>query len=154
MKVTFEDRIARTGKIKVGAAAVIFSPDGEKILLTRRTDNGQWCLPGGGMDPGESISETVIREVWEETGLHVEIEKLIGVYTNPHMLIEYEDGNRWHLVAFTFQTRVTGGQLGLSNETTEVDYFTPAEITELDLLPQHRQRIADILEQQPMPFIR
>jgi 8-oxo-dGTP pyrophosphatase MutT (NUDIX family) len=45
--------------------------DGERLLLTKRSDNGQWCLPGGGIDPGERPAEAAEREVLEETGLTV-----------------------------------------------------------------------------------
>ena len=48
------------------ASAVIFGKESERVLLTRRTDNGLWCLPGGGMDAGESATEACVREVFEE----------------------------------------------------------------------------------------
>ena len=83
------DRVGQNGAIRVGihllrietlpgCSAVIFDKNREKILLTRREDNNQWCIPGGGMEPGESASETCIREVEEETGLQVTIKRLIG----------------------------------------------------------------------------
>lgn len=153
-KIIFGDRIGKTAHLMVGCSAVIFDQAREKILLTRRTDNGLWCLPGGRMDPGESVAETCLREVWEETGLEAKIERLIGVYTSPDHLIEYADGNRFQLVAFNFEVTPTGGKLGLSNETTEVGYFTPAEIEALDLMEHHRLRIEDALLGQTAAFYR
>ena len=85
-------RIGRAGKLSPGASALIFDQSTGNVLLTRRQDNGRWCLPGGGMDPGESAAEACIREVFEETGLEVKVKRLVGIYTSPDILIEYPDG--------------------------------------------------------------
>ena len=148
------DRIGRLGRLMVGCSAVIFDPAGAKILLTRRRDNGRWCLPGGQMEAGESVTEACAREVWEETGLRVEVGRLVGVYSNPHRLLEYADGNRFQVVGLTFLAVPVGGTLGLSDETTEAGYFTPAEIAALDLIEPHRDRIADVLAGQAAAFVR
>ena len=153
-KVIAGDRIGRTATIRTGCSAVIFDESRERILLTRRADNGQWCLPSGGMDAGESVTETCEREVREETGLEVRVVRFIGVYSSPHRIVQYADGNRFQIVAFSFEAEVTGGQLTLSNETTEFGYFTPAEIETLDLMELHHERIADALAQQEQPFVR
>jgi ADP-ribose pyrophosphatase YjhB (NUDIX family) len=153
-KYLYGERIGKTAQIRVGASAIIFDESGQKILLTRRTDNGRWCLPGGQMDAGESIEETCVREVFEETGLHVEVTRLIGVYTTPHRITTYDDGNRWQLVSFSFVARVTGGTPGLSNETTEYGYFSPEEMAGLDLMEAHQERIADLLSDQQATLIK
>ena len=153
-KIITEHRIGRSGTIRVGCSAVIFDKDQKKILLTRREDNNQWCLPSGGMEPGESASETCIREVEEETGLQVEIRRLIGVYTTPHELVVYRDGNKIQLVALCFEAEIVGGELRLSCETTEYGYFSYQEIQELDLLLNHVQRIKDAYSGEMATFIR
>ena len=153
-KLLFGDRIGRTAQLRVGCSATIFDSTGQRILLTRRTDNGRWCLPGGGMDPGESAAECCEREVWEETGLRVWVTRLLGVYSSPHRVATYADGNRWQFVSLNFAVEVVGGDLGLSDETTEVGWFTPAEIESLDLMEHHRERIADALMQQAEAFVR
>ena len=147
-------RIGQNGTLRVGCSAVIFDKDREKILLTRREDNNQWCLPGGGMEPGESASETCIREVEEETGLQVRIKRLIGVYTTPDELIVYRDGNKIQLVAMCFEAEIVGGELQLSSETTEYGYFSYQEIQELDLLLNHARRIKDAYSEEMTTFIR
>ena len=81
------DRIGREGKLSPGASALIFDQSTGNVLLTRRQDNGRWCLPGGGMDPGESAAEACIREVFEETGLEVKVKRLVGISTSPDILI-------------------------------------------------------------------
>ena len=69
-------------RLGVGANAIIFDDDGG-ILLEKRSDNGWWGLPGGHVEIGESAQDAVVREVLEETGLVVEIMRLVGVYSHP-----------------------------------------------------------------------
>ena len=154
MQILQGPRIGKGTSLMVGCAAVIFAENRSKILLTRRADNGRWCLPGGRLDSGENASECCIREVREETGLEAEIVKLVGIYTSPDMVVQYKDGNRHQLVAMCFECEITGGKLGLSNETTEFGWFTPKEIESMDLVEHHRSRIADAVENQALPFIR
>jgi ADP-ribose pyrophosphatase YjhB (NUDIX family) len=137
------ERIAAQGKLGIGCSAFILDASGRKVLLTRRTDNGRWCLPGGWMEAGESVAEACAREVREETGLEVQVGRLIGVYSSPHRMVTYADGNQYHLVGLFFAAEVVGGTLGLSNETTEWGYFSPAEVETLDLMEHHRERVLD-----------
>ncbi len=130
---------------RVGANAVIFDDLG-RILLTRREDNGLWCLPGGHMDLGEMLMDTVIRETEEETGLVVEVDRLVGVYSKPYPGFRFKDPRKQIVVA-TFVCRATGGEVRLSNETTDVKYFDPGELP-ADMLPGHETRIRDALSGQ------
>ena len=82
------ERIGKTAIVRPGADAIIFDESRENVLLTRRSDNGRWCLPGGLMVPGESAQETCIREALEETGLQVQVARLVGIYTSPDLSIE------------------------------------------------------------------
>jgi ADP-ribose pyrophosphatase YjhB (NUDIX family) len=137
------DRIAREGAVLLACAAVVFDDGREKLLLTRRSDNGRWCLPGGHFEAGESVTEAAVRETKEETGLDVEVIRLIGVYSDPNRVLEYGDGNRYHLVALTFEARVVGGELTVSDETTEFMWCDPAALDGLDVMEHHLERIAD-----------
>jgi len=153
-KLVHGDRVGRLGKVSVGCAAVIFDAARRQVLLTRRADNARWCLPGGQLEAGESAAEACAREVEEETGLRVRIGKLVGVYTDPHLLIEYPDGNRFHLVSLCFEADVIDGSLGLSDETTDFGYFTRDEIERLDVMEHHRARIVDAFAGQAAAFVR
>lgn len=153
-KVLFGDRIGREGRLRLGCSAVILDETRQKILLTRRTDNGQWCLPGGGMEPGESAAEACAREVWEETGLRVRILRLAGVYSDPDQLIVYPDGTKIQVVALNFEAAVTGGELGLSDETTAFGYFSLDEAAQMDIIGHHLQRIHDTLLDQVAAIIK
>jgi ADP-ribose pyrophosphatase YjhB (NUDIX family) len=150
----YGERIGRTAQLKLGTSAIILDEAGDNILLTRRTDNGRWCLPGGAMDPGESLEECCIREVWEETGLIVRVVRLLGTYSTPHRVTYYEDGQRWQIVTTNFLAEITGGTLGVSNETTAVGFFSSQEIAAMDLVDPHRERIQDFFAGQGAAFIR
>ena len=106
------------------------------------------------MDTGESIEETCVREVLEETGLQVRVTRLVGVYTSPDLIIEYPDGNLIQPVAFSFEAEVTGGELALSEETTAYGYFTLDEIDSLDFMELHRGRVQDALQKREAAFIK
>jgi ADP-ribose pyrophosphatase YjhB (NUDIX family) len=153
-KIIEGDRIGKLGELAMGCSATIFDAARQKILLTRRSDNGRWCLPGGRMESGESVVETCIRETLEETGLEVRIIRLLGVYSSPHRLVEYSDGNRYQIVALNFEAEPIGGTLSLSDETTEYGYFTPEEIWQMDVMETHVERLKDLLSGQPLPFVR
>lgn len=148
------ERVGRQGKIRTGCSAIIFDARHEKILLTRRTDNGLWCLPGGGIDPGESASEACVREIREETGLNARVTRLIGVYSSPDWLVEYPDGNKVQIVALSFEAEALEGDLSTNSEVSEFGYFTPQEIEHLDVMLNHVQRIKDALENQGAAFVR
>ncbi len=147
------DRLGKQGQLRLGCSAIIFD-ENKRVLLTRRTDNGQWCLPGGGMDSGESAAEACIREVMEETGLHVRVKRLVGVYSDPNQLIIYPDGNKVFVVALSFEVEIIGGELGLSNETTEVGYFMLKEMESITMLGNHKSRIEDALANQAEAYVK
>ncbi|MGV2883670.1 NUDIX domain-containing protein [Paenibacillus taichungensis] len=100
-----------TSRIVVTGGAIIRDHMG-RILLQKRSDYGDWGLPGGGMEPGESIEETMIREVKEETGLDVSSYELASIYTGEKMKYTYPDGNEVVFVMFLFNvTAELGGKL-------------------------------------------
>jgi 8-oxo-dGTP pyrophosphatase MutT (NUDIX family) len=140
-------------QIRPGVAAVIFA--GEAVLLQRRDDNGKWGLPGGSVEPGESVHAAVVREVWEETGLTVEPVRLIGVYSDPanHQVITYPDGNVIHYVSSVFECVVRGGTLACGVESLDLGWFPPDALPD-DTLPISRIRIADALARQVGAFVR
>ncbi len=153
-KVIRGDRIGRSGVLRPGCSATIFDVSGERVLLTRREDNGIWCLPGGGMDAGESAAEACAREVLEETGLVVRVGRLVGVYSTPHMIVEYAGGDRIQPLSLNFLAEPIGGELGLSDETTDVGYFTREEMKGMGVREHHIQRIDDAIAGAETAFVR
>ena len=144
-QVLYGPRLGKEGKIRLGTSAIIFNAEG-KFLLTKREDNGQWCLPGGAVESGESLAEACEREVLEETGLSVRVKRLVGVYSHPDQLVVYKDGHKAHIVAIHFEAVLIGGEPGLSNETTDFGYFTLEDMQGMEMLGRHRERILDTLE--------
>lgn len=149
MRIRIGERIGKAGVLRPGASAIIFDEARERILMTQREDNSRWCLPGGGMDPGESAAEACVREVLEETCLEARATRLVGIYTTPDLLIEYPDGNKTQPVAFSFEAEITGGKLGLSDETIAFGWYTVAEIEAMDTMEHHVTRIHDAVKNLP-----
>jgi len=144
-QVLYGERLGKQGTLRLGCSATIFDEKREKVLLTRRADNGRWCLPGGGMESGESTAEACEREVLEETGLTVLVKRLIGVYSNPDQLVIYPDGNKAFFVVLNFEVEIISGELTLSDETTEFGYFSLKEMEGMPMHGQHKQRVEDAL---------
>lgn len=90
-------------RIVVTGGAIIRDSKG-RVLLQQRSDYGDWGLPGGGMNPGETIQETMIREVIEETGLSIIDYEFYAVYSGPRMEYTYPDGNKVVFVMFLFNS--------------------------------------------------
>lgn len=153
-QVLYGERLGKNGELRIGCSATIFDKARQKVLLTRRLDNGLWCLPGGHMEAGESVEECCVREVFEETGLQVRVKRLTGVYSNPDQLVVYPDGNQAHFVVMNFEVEVRQGELGLSDETSEAGYFSLAEIAVMSMHDRHADRIEDVLTGQAEAFIR
>lgn len=124
------------------------------ILMIQRSDNGRWALPGGGHDLGEFISETVVRETLEETGLKVEVVDMSGIYTDPGHVLVYDDGEARQQFSICFRARQVGGQMRTSNETTQVRWISPADLSKVDIHPTMRLRIEHAMDRgRTSPYI-
>ncbi|MBI4840858.1 MAG: NUDIX domain-containing protein [candidate division NC10 bacterium] len=148
-----ETDITKATQLRPGVAAIISNGEG-KILLQRRSDNGLWGLPGGSVEIGESVRDAIVREVREETGLTVEVVRLIGVYSDPKVqVVRYPDGNVVHYISSVFACRILAGTLQTCDETLDLQFFDPGQLPE-DLVPMHRIRIRDWMTNSPSAFIR
>ncbi len=154
VKIIQAERAGKNGKLSVGCSAAVFDHNQERILLIRRADNGKWAVPGGYMESGEDFSEACAREVYEETGLQVEVKRLISVYTNPHLLLEYPDGNRWQLIILHFETGIMDGKLTPSEESPELQFYRRTEIEVLEMSMLDRTRIIDSFASQANAIVR
>jgi 8-oxo-dGTP pyrophosphatase MutT (NUDIX family) len=142
----------KANSIVPSATAIVLNEAGE-LLMVRKTDNKLWALPGGGMDPGESISQTVVRETKEETGMDVEVTGVVGIYTNPGHVIAYDDGEVRQQMSICFTTNLLGGTIGTSSETSEVEFVPVERLDELTINPSMRLRIDHWLERREEPYI-
>ena len=132
-----------THTFRVSVSALIF--EGEQVLLAHRRAIDWWNLPGGAVDPGETLDEALRREVREETGLQVEIGQLVGVYSKP---LKQE-------IVLTFRCTVSGGTLGAlaDDDIDESRYFACNNLPPRTL-PKHRQRVMDALLNQECAIVR
>ena len=137
----------------VPSASVIALNGEGKILLQKRSDTGLWALPGGAMEIGETLGHTAIREAKEETGLDVELEYIVGIYTNPHHVVAFSTGEVRQQFSLCFACRIVGGEIKISDESTDVDFFSPTEIERLNMHPSIHLRIQHFLEHRDHPFI-
>jgi ADP-ribose pyrophosphatase YjhB (NUDIX family) len=149
----YNDPAAPTANSIVPAVTAVVTNDAGEILLQKRTDNGLWALPGGAMDIGESIAETVVREVKEETGLDVEPTGIVGIYTNPRHVMEYSNGEVRQQFSICFKARIRGGSLAISDESTDLRFVAPTDLDQLDIHDSIRLRIRHFLEGRDQPFI-
>lgn len=121
---TMRKLIGHETLVTVGCGAIIEDDQG-RILLQRRADQNNWCLPGGVMEVGETFLETVRREVEEETDLVIENPELFGIYSGPSCYKEYPNGDKVFSVQVIFRTRTFSGLLKQEGpESLEHTFFT------------------------------
>ncbi|OZB96257.1 NUDIX domain-containing protein [Paenibacillus sp. XY044] len=145
-------------RIIVTGGAIIQDQAG-RILMQRRSDYGDWGLPGGAMEPGETIEETMKREVLEETGLVVQSHELMGVYSGPKMQYTYPDGNEVVFVMFIFKAEAKlQGRLSdngirllfrdLHQESLQLEFKSMDEIEQLPISSVQRPVFEDLKQRQ------
>ncbi|MBQ8782145.1 MAG: NUDIX domain-containing protein [Clostridia bacterium] len=135
------EKVGQEKIMLVHAGGCIFNEQGE-VLLQRRGDCNMWGFPGGALELGETPQMAAIREVKEETGLDVEIGKLIGVYTDCDAMCP--NGDRYQSVCIAYELFVVGGNLVCDkNETLELKYFSLDDMPEL-FCKQHEELLGDI----------
>jgi 8-oxo-dGTP pyrophosphatase MutT (NUDIX family) len=149
-----DDPAAPKANSIVPSANVIVVNDQDEILMIRRTDNGNWAVPGGGMDLGESITDTAVRETEEETGITCEITGLVGIYTNPRHVIHYTSNDEVRQeFSVVLTARPTGGELRPSSESAEPQWVSPTALPGLPMHPSMRQRILHYLDHRGQPYL-
>jgi mutator protein MutT len=111
--------------LAAGVDAIIRNADGH-VLITRRSDDGTWDLPGGAVEPGETPAESVRREVHEETGLDVRVTAVAGVFGGKAFRHTYPDGQEIEPFSVTFECEIVGGRLhSIDGEATAFRFVSP-----------------------------
>ena len=149
----FDDPAAPTPNSLVVAASAVVTDDAGRVLLLRRADSGNWALPGGTMELGESLPECAVREVREETGLTVGITGLVGIYTDPRHVIAYSDGEVRQQFNVCFTAKVTSGELAESSESTALEFVSPSRFDELPMHSTQRTRLRHHAEHRDQPHL-
>jgi len=135
------------------AVGVIVRDVRGRILLERREDCGLWGLLGGRMDFGESAEQTAIREVREETGLEIVVERFVGLYSDPrHGHLSYPNGDVVQAIVVVVEASVRGGEITASHESLELVYFETNALPRL-VMPHAQIALVDCLTA-PSPTLR
>ncbi len=136
-----------TSAFVMPAAAAFIRDETGRVLLQLRGDTGDWGLPGGGMELGERVDQTVVNEVREETGLEVKAVRLIGAYSDDVFWFIYPHGDQVKVVSMFFECRVVGGNLRADGvESVELRFFPTNALP--PMIERHARRVRDGLAAQ------
>ena len=129
-----------TDLLMLPSASAVVVDDGGRVLLGRRADTGKWSLPAGAIDPGEQPADAAVREVYEETGVHIAVERLAGVAL---FEVTYPHGDACQFLTVWFRCKATGGHAVVNDEeSTAVGWYSPEELPDLNPFDQLRIDIA------------
>jgi ADP-ribose pyrophosphatase YjhB (NUDIX family) len=149
-----QDSAAPRATSLVPSVNVVVARESGEILLIRRTDNGNWALPGGAMDIGESLPQAGVRETLEETGIECRITGLSGVYTDPgHVIVYTSNGEARQEFSIVLTAEPAGGQLAVSSETSQVRWVPLSELAGYPMDSSMRLRIAHYASDCGRPYI-
>ena len=129
----------------VPACGILAVDDLGRVLLQRRRDTGQWAIPMGKQELGETPSQCAIRETQEETGVLTEITGILGVYSDPRHIVAYTDGEirqEWELILLG---RPVSGRPAVNDEASDVRWVAVADLESLDIHPTQWRQLRDWL---------
>lgn len=119
--------------LEVPAVSIVLRDDEGRVLLVEHANDGRWVTPGGAVEPLETPADAAVREMWEETGLFVELTGVIGVYGGPEFVVTYRNGDRTSYLMVVFEARAVSGEARPDEvETLDVRFFSAAEVREID----------------------
>ncbi len=139
------DPTAPKANTLIPASNLLVVNDAGEILLQRRRDTGQWALPGGAQDIGETAGQCAVRECLEETGILAEITGFLGVYSDPRHIVAYTDGEIRQQYENAYLGRPVGGEPTVNDEADGVRWVHPDVLAALDIHPSMRRQIGDYL---------
>ncbi len=132
------DKVGHDLLTLTAASISVFDGSG-RLLLGEDAETGLWTLPGGAIDPNEHPADAAVRECFEETGLLVKPEKIVGVFGGPEFLIRYPNGDVTYYSTVAFEASVVSGSLEADGaELAQLRYFNQAECETLALSPSSR----------------
>jgi len=124
-------------------ACGVLAVDGQgRVLLQQRRDTGQWALPMGKMELGETPTGCAIRETREETGITVEVTGLLGVFSDPGHVVAYGDGEIRQEYEVILLARPVSGAPASNDEASDVRWVTPGDLDALDIHPTQRRQLS------------
>ncbi|GAA0970251.1 NUDIX domain-containing protein [Acrocarpospora macrocephala] len=150
----YDDPDAPAPNSLVPSVNVVVTNTAGDILMIRRSDNGNWAVPGGAIDLGESLPNAGIRETLEETGIVCEITGLVGTYTDPrHVILYTSNGEARQEFSIVLTAQAVSGEPTPSSESTEVQWVPRDQVADLKMDRSMRLRIGHYLDQAVKPHI-
>jgi ADP-ribose pyrophosphatase YjhB (NUDIX family) len=150
----YDDPQAPAANSLVPSVNVVVVSNEGSILLIRRTDNGNWAVPGGAIDLGESVAQAAVRETLEESGIECEITGIVGIYSDPRHLILYtSNGEVRQEFSIVLTARAVSGQPTPSTESSEVRWVPVSEVSGYTMDRSMRIRVNDFLTRGKPPVI-
>jgi ADP-ribose pyrophosphatase YjhB (NUDIX family) len=151
----YDDPEAPAANSLVPSVNVVVTNAVSDILMIRRTDNGNWAVPGGAIDLGESVAQAAVRETLEESGIECEITGIVGIYSDPrHVILYTSNGEVRQEFSIVLTARALGGQPTPSSESSEVRWMPTAEVSGYTMDRSMRIRINDFLAGSESPVVR
>ena len=129
----------------VPASNLLIANEAGEVLLIKRSDTGQWAIPGGKQEFGESAAECAVREAWEESGVRAEITGFLGVYSNPNHIVAYTDGETRQQYEAVYLGRPISGQPTRNEEADDVRWINPDALDSYDIHPSMREQLEHYL---------
>jgi 8-oxo-dGTP pyrophosphatase MutT (NUDIX family) len=150
----YDDPAAPKPNSVVPAAVALVTNVAGEILMIRRTDNGNWALPGGAVEMTESVADAAVRETLEETGIRVEVTGLAGVYSDPGHVIHFTSNDEVRReFSIVLTARPVGGEPTPSDESSDVRWIAPADLGSYKMGAAMRKRVDDYLSGDGTPVI-
>lgn len=145
--VMFSQKYADANTIVRLHVAVLVRNSNGAILMEKRQDCGLWGIPGGKVEPGESVCQAACREIMEETGLSIKVIRLLGIYSDPiDRILTYPD-NIIHVVDVLLEADLISGEIKLSNESEDMRFLELENLPhEEEIIPAGRVMIKDIID--------
>ena len=141
--------------LEVPSVSIVARDGGGRVLLVRHENDGAWVIPGGAVEPNEVPADAALREMWEETGLEVELTRILGVYGGPEFIVTYRGGDRTSYLIVVFEGRPIAGKLRPDGvETLEVRYFTREEIRAVSTPGWLNEVLEDVFANRPPTAFR
>ena len=150
----YRDPDAPAANSIVPSVNVAVTNDAGELLFVRRSDNGNWAMPGGAVDIGESLAQAAVRETWEEAGIDCEITGVSGIYTDPgHVMLYTSNGEVRQEFSIVLTARAIGGKPTPSSETSEVRWVPPDQVGDYQMDPSMRLRIRHYAGRRDRPYL-
>jgi ADP-ribose pyrophosphatase YjhB (NUDIX family) len=150
----YNDPSAPRANSLVPSVNVVVINEAGDVLLIQRSDNGNWAIPGGAIDLGESLTQAAVRETREESGITCEVTGIVGIYSDPqHVILYTSNGEARQEFSIVLTARAVDGEPTPSDESSQVRWVTRHELAEYPMDRSMRLRVDHFLAGRSSPYL-